>query len=475
MPVDDQSQSAILAKVADTLDARARGHRREAETARRGAAALRGEPDAVEALGGAAARARLAVLAARAVGRQEPPFAPADVARFLAIGGGLLDEVPLELVRTVEGAECVRRLVEREPPLAPPDPGRLTVAEHLDDLTPEEAFVAYAEGRIASPRLMAVTGLRSIYDVMGALTQRNLQLPRRPSPVGPGRDDRDLLWEHMGGREDPALVQTVPRYPRPSPLPSPELDAAWPTAMPDDAATREALSTVTAALDAVAAERESEAARAAAAAAGLRGNAAAVGGEAARARLVTWAETVVGWGKTQGENDDLQAFGAAVFILQPLLEPRPPFAVIAGGDGALELARTEEGAAMVDRWFADGEAVSKPDPVRVVAATDLDDLTPDEAYAAYADGRIDSRRLMALVGYGEGDFGQIWGELYMRGLKLPVVPTYVGPGRDDRDLLWETFGGRAEDGPQQPVIDAGASGSAEAPHVMSNGYVGVSP
>ena len=68
---------------------------------------------------------------------------------------------------------------------------------------------------------------------------------------------------------------------------------------------------------------------------------------------------------------------------------------------------------------------------------------------------------MALVGYGEGDFGQIWGELYMRGLKLPVVPTYVGSCRDDRDLLWETFAGRAKDGPQQPVTDAGASGSAE--------------
>ena len=146
MPTDDQSQLAILTKVADNLDARARGHRREAETARRGAAALRGEPDAVEALGGAAARARLAVLATRAVGRQEPPFTPADVARFLAIGRGMLEEVPLELVRTEEGAAMVDRWFAEGGAVPKPDPVRVVAATDLDDLTPDEAYAAYADG-----------------------------------------------------------------------------------------------------------------------------------------------------------------------------------------------------------------------------------------------------------------------------------------------------------------------------------------
>jgi hypothetical protein len=153
-------------------------------------------------------------------------------------------------------------------------------------------------------------------------------------------------------------------------------------------------------------------------------------------------------GQVRRAREDAQTwpFAGAVFLLQPLLAHGPPFEPIAGGRGVLELARTEEGAALVERWLVPPPG---PDPARVVAATDLGDLTPDEAYAAYADGRIDSRRLMALVGYQESDFGQVWGELYRRGLKLPVVPTYVGPGRDDRDLLWETFGaagGRAAAG-----------------------------
>jgi hypothetical protein len=441
MPHDEPSRSARLAKVAESLDTTERNHGRESKTARRGAAALRGEPEAVKALGGEAARARLAVLAIRAVRREAYLSSPANLARFL-IHGGLLaagGEVPIDLVRTVEGAELVRRLIEDEPPLPAPDPARLSQAEHLDDLTPEEAFVAYSEGRIASPRLMAVTGLRSINGVMSALTQRNLSLPRRPSPIGAGRDDRDLLWEVMGGREDHALLNEAPSYPRPAPPASPELTAAWPTIVTDDADAREALASVADALDALAVECQALARRAAAAAAGLRGDAAAVGGETARTRLVAWAETVLDSTKA-GEGEELRSLAAAVFLLQPLRELHPSFADMACGDGALELARSEEGAAMVDAWIASAER-PKLEPARVIAAADLEDLTPDEAYAAYADGRIDSRRLLALVGYQESDFGQIWGELYGRGLKLPIMPTSISPGRDDRDLLWETFAG----------------------------------
>ncbi len=88
----------------------------------------------------------------------------------------------------------------------------------------------------------------------------------------------------------------------------------------------------------------------------------------------------------------------------------------------------------MERWLVPPPG---PDPARVVAATDLGDLDADEAYAAYADGRIDSRRLMAVM--GQTEFFQLWGQLALRGLSLPVVPTYVGPGRDDRDLLWEAM------------------------------------
>jgi hypothetical protein len=61
----------------------------------------------------------------------------------------------------------------------------------------EEAFVAYAEGRIDSRRLMEVTGLELFFDVWGQLRMRGLWLPHLPSSLGPGRDDRDLLWESL--------------------------------------------------------------------------------------------------------------------------------------------------------------------------------------------------------------------------------------------------------------------------------------
>jgi hypothetical protein len=426
----------MLEEVAAALDDIAGYRRADAVRAALGAAVLRGGD--AEPLGGEAARARLATLTLRLLALPEDPFSPADAARFLYRGHGYLDQPPIDLMRTVVGAEQVRRLVEHEPPLPPPDPTRIAGAAELDDLTIEEAFGAYAEDRIGSPRLMAITGLRSIGAVMGALTQRHLQLPHRPTLVGPGRDDRDLLWEHMGGREEPALQGSRTRYPRPTPAPSPALDAAWPTVAPDDATSRQALAGVAAALDAEAGKQERQAMRAVTAAAGLRSNAEAVGGEAARARLLTWTVVMM----ERGEGDEHRAPSTAWFLLQKLRNSEPLFTVLAGGDGALELARTAEGAALVDRWLT---LPPGPDPARVVAATDLDDLTPEEAWAAYADGRIDSRRLMAVTGVDH--FFEVWGQLALRGLKLPVVPTFVAPDRDDRDLLWESMAGSAEEAP----------------------------
>jgi hypothetical protein len=102
---------------------------------------------------------------------------------------------------------------------------------------------------------------------------------------------------------------------------------------------------------------------------------------------------------------------------------------------------------MVEAWMAPPPG---PDPARVIVATDLGDLTADEAYAAYADGRIDSRRLMAATGVDS--MFQVWGQLALRELKLPVVPTYVAPGRDDRDLLWESMAAGPDE--QEPSLPA---------------------
>lgn len=59
---------------------------------------------------------------------------------------------------------------------------RLAAAVLLHGLTVKEAFAGYAAD-CGSPRVMAITDLRSF----GLLA--------RPSLVGPGRDDHDLLWE----------------------------------------------------------------------------------------------------------------------------------------------------------------------------------------------------------------------------------------------------------------------------------------
>ena len=233
---DDQPAPAMLAEVAAVLQQLAGYRRADAARAVLGAAALRGGD--AGPLGGEAAWARLAALALRMLAQPESPPSPAVVAHFLSQRSGYLGQAPIDLVHTAAGAERVRRLVELEPPLPPPDPERVARAEELDDLTPEEAFAAYARGRIASPRLMAATGLRGIGAVMAALTTRQLRLPRRPTPVGPGRDDRDLLWEHLGGREDPTLTEREPGTLRPAPAPSPELEAAWQVAIPDDPKSR---------------------------------------------------------------------------------------------------------------------------------------------------------------------------------------------------------------------------------------------
>ncbi|MGK7871626.1 hypothetical protein, partial [Falsiroseomonas sp. E2-1-a20] len=128
---------------------------------------------------------------------------------------------------------------------------------------------AYATGHIGSPRVMAITGLRSLYGIMTALTQRDLRLPVRQSSVGLGRDDRDLLWENMSRREDPALMAEDAEYHhRLAPPPGPELEAAWPSEVPSDASSLAALDSVAAALDADVTQQLARADRAAAAAAG---------------------------------------------------------------------------------------------------------------------------------------------------------------------------------------------------------------
>jgi hypothetical protein len=135
--------------------------------------------------GGEAARAGLAHMALRMLAQPDAAFRPDGVARFLWQQHGHLREAPLDLVRTVAGAEQVRRLVELEPPLERPDPARVAAAAQLDDLTAEEAFVAYAAGHIGSPRVMAITGLRSLEGIMAALTQRRPRAVHQAEPGGP--------------------------------------------------------------------------------------------------------------------------------------------------------------------------------------------------------------------------------------------------------------------------------------------------
>ncbi|MGK7871574.1 hypothetical protein, partial [Falsiroseomonas sp. E2-1-a20] len=288
---------------------------------------------------------------------------------------------------------------------------------------------AYAAGHIGSPRVLAITGLRSLYGIMTALTQRDLRLPTRPSQVGPGRDDRDLLWENMSRREDPALMAEDAEYHhRPVPPHGRELEAFWPSEVPDDAGSLAALADVAAALDAEVAQQLVQADRAAVAAAGLRGDAAAVGGEEARARLAAWSLLLM----RRLEED--RSEGTAMILLQPLREPDGPYPFDPWGEGALELARTAEGATRVERWLAPDEGT----PVIMALGTTLrPGVETEQAFVAYAEGRIDSRRLREVTGLDR--FVDVWGQLYMRGLRLPFVPTSVGSGRDDRDLLWESM------------------------------------
>ncbi|MGG5890966.1 hypothetical protein ACLF3G_28185 [Falsiroseomonas sp. HC035] len=423
----DRPDDALLAEVAKALDQTAIPHRAGASRAACAAAVLRGDAAPV---GGEAGRARLAHLALRMLAQPEAAFGPGGVARFLWQQHDHLREAPLDLVRTVAGAEQVRRLGELEPPLGRPDPARVEVAAQLDDLTAEEAFAAYAAGHIGSPQVMAIIGLRSLYGIMTALTQRDLRLPAKPSPVGPGRDDRDLLWENMSRREDPALMAGDAEYyhHRPVPLHGPDLDGAWPSEVPDDAGSLMALDSVAAALDAEVTQQLAQADRAAAAAAGLRGDAAAVGGEEARARLVGWSLLLM------RRLEQERAEGTAMILLQPLREAGGPYAFADWGEGALELARTAEGAARVERWLTPDEGT----PVIMALGTTLrPGVETEQAFVAYAEGRIDSRRLMEVTGLDR--FIDVWGQLYMRGLRLPFAPTPVGSGRDDRDLLWESM------------------------------------
>ncbi|MBP0447627.1 DUF2384 domain-containing protein [Roseomonas sp. SSH11] len=430
----DGSEPAALAELADVLDETVGYRKADAARAARVASALRGDAGPIR---GEAARARLAHLALLMLAMPEIASpGPVWVARFLSRRSGSLGEAPVDLVRTVEGAEQVRRLIQLEPSLGRPDPERVAAAANLDDLTAEEAFAAYAAGHIASPRLMAITGLRSIYRIISALTQRDLRLPVRPSRVSPDRDDRDLLWEDMSGREDPALLaEDIRAHHRPLPQSGPELDAAWPTVTPSDPASQAALDSVTAALDAEVTKQLAEADRAATAAAGLRGDAAAVGGDEARVRLVAWSTLMMG--RAEGEH---RAFTTSLFLLQPLEDPDLPYSVQEDGDAALELARTAEGAAQVERWLDP----RRSPPMVTVSGTILPpNPAAEEAFVAYAEGRIDSRRLMDVTGLDA--FYDVWGHLKLRGLHLPVVPTPVAPGLNDRDLLWKSLAQQAED------------------------------
>ena len=431
MSVDDveggDAEAGLLTAVAQSLDETSEYRKADAARAIRAAAALRGD---AALIGGQAARARLAHLVLRMLRHPEHPTSPSWVARFVARGSGYLDEPPLDLFRTVEGAEWVRRLVEGEPPLSRPDPARVAAAAELDDLTAEEAIAAYAAGSIGSPRLVAVTGLRSFGSIITALQDRRLNLPTKPSPLGDGRDDRDLLWEFEAGREDPSLTPMVVRGARrPMPEPGPELEAAWPTEVPEDADSQAALDGVAAELDREAVHQQREADRAAAAAAGLRGNAPAVGGPEARARLVGWTLLLM-----RRSTHESRAFSTALCLLQPLPDPEQPYAPPEAGDGLLEMARTADGAARVERWL------NSEDPAPVWTGSGkpfVDGPVVDEAFAAYAAGRIDSRRLMKETGI-EAFHDLLFG-LRTRGLTLPIVPSVVEPGRDDRDLLWEAY------------------------------------
>lgn len=115
------------------------------------------------------------------------PTSPKSVARFVARASGYLDEAPLDLLRTVEGAERVRRLVELELPLGRPDPDRVAAAAELDDLTAEEAFAAArvaaarARRRRRNGRLPSVASGAGSSPPAAPWPPRRQRLPRRPA------------------------------------------------------------------------------------------------------------------------------------------------------------------------------------------------------------------------------------------------------------------------------------------------------
>ena len=424
LPMPQEADRALLEAAIASLQENAEYREAEASRAVRAAAALRGDAGPI---GGRAAGARLAHLVLIMLRHPDMPLRPERVAGFLAEASGYLDEAPLDLLRTVEGAERVRRLIEMEPPLGRPDPIRVAAAADLEDLSAEEALAAYTAGHIDSLRLMAATGIRSFGRLLSALQDRGFHLPVKPTPTGDGRDDRDLLWELIAGREDPSLADGEARGDRrPTPEPSPELDAIWPTETPGDVASQAALEAVAAELDTDAKGRHRRAARAMAAAAGLRGDAAAVGGEEARMRLVDW--TLRTMRRAEGEH---RGFFAAPVPLQPLrvslLQPEEQ-------DGPLELAQTTEGAAQVERWFS-SERVC---PIRTGSGEPFPEgAVVEEAFTAYADGRISSQRLLEVTGLET--FQDLLSGLLIRGLALPTAPARSDPGQDDRDLLWSLY------------------------------------
>jgi hypothetical protein len=99
----DRPDAALLTEVAEALDQTSTSHRAAASRAACAAAVLRSDAAAV---GGEAARARLAHLALRMLAQPDAAFRPDGVARFLWHQHGYLQEAPLDLVRTVVGAEA---------------------------------------------------------------------------------------------------------------------------------------------------------------------------------------------------------------------------------------------------------------------------------------------------------------------------------------------------------------------------------
>jgi hypothetical protein len=132
----------------------------------------------------------------------------------------------------------------------------------------------------------------------------------------------------------------------------------------------------------------------------------------------------------RSSSEEQRAFVVSMTLLRPLPDPARPDLDLDLANGPLELAQTSEGAARFEQWL------TTPPPMQA-SGLSADAAAVDEAYVAYAEGRIDSRHLMEMAGITQ--FHELVGGLHMRGLTMPVTPTVVGPGRDDRDLLWESY------------------------------------